>query len=134
MTSHELYNKLKPNREQKLVAQLLEDGLNVNIVDFYTKLIKDAARCNSYSSDVVFDINYISRQLREFNKDTVFEPIWVGFRRHGVDSTAYVLSRIAEDGNTIELYKNYFALYSINVVEDPEYPDFRVVVIGEYWS
>lgn len=134
MTSQELYNKLKPNREQKLVAQLLEGGLNVNIVDFYTKLIKDAARCNSYSSDVVFNINYISRQLREFNKDTVFEPIWVGFRRHGVDSTTYILSRIDEDGNTIELYKNYFALYSINVVEDPEYPDFRTIVIGEYWS
>lgn len=129
MNSRELYNKMTPGKTEKVVAQLLADGLSCNLSEFYSKLIKDAARCNRFNSDVVYDINGIQDALKNYRANTEFEPIWIGFRRYGVDGTDYILSRI--DGNASNVYQDYFALYSLDV-ENNE-PGWYWVVLNEYW-
>lgn len=136
MTSKELFDSMTPSKTEKYFAQLLADGMSVNLSSMYTKLIRDAARCNSYSSDVFYDLKHIERRMKEFNPNEEFEPIWIGFRKMGVDGTGYVLSRIDNDtsrgplAKTYALSNNYFALYSVTV-ENREY-DFYDIVLNEY--
>lgn len=129
MNSRELYNKMTPCKTEKVLAQLLADGLSCNLSTFCSKLIKDAARCNRFNSDVVYDINGIQDALKKYRANTEFEPIWIGFRRYGVDGTNYILSRI--DGSIDNVYRDYFALYSLDV-ENKE-PGWCWVVLNEYW-
>ena len=136
MTIQELYAKLHPSREEQLSAQLLCDGLSVNLSSFFTKLIKDAARCNDYSSDLFYDMREIYDTMKAFRATQSmheFTPMFVGFRRHGVDGNSFILSRLHNDlrGNVYALGQEYFALYSINVVNDCE--GWYKVVIREYW-
>ena len=137
MTSKELFDNITPSNTEKYFAQLLADGMSVNLSSMYTKLIRDAARCNSYSSDVFYDLKHIERRMKEFNPNEEFEPIWIGFRKMGVDGTAYVLSRIDNDKpreswlKTYTLSNNYFALYSITV-ENRDH-DFYDIVLNEYY-
>lgn len=128
MTSLELYRKLTPNKTENYTAQLLNDGLSVNLSGFYTKLIKDAARCNDYSSDIVFDINGLNKKLKEFRAGQEFEPVWIGCRKMGVDGTDFVLART--EGDYAKLHKNYFALYSVTV--DRTDPDWYQITVSEY--
>ena len=131
MTSFELYEKLQPTTTDVVHTQLLSGGLYANMCNFYTKLIRDAARCNSYSSDVIFSINHIDNMLKEgFRPNEPFEPIWIGFRRRGVDGTSFVLSRC--NGDRAEINKNYFALYSVTVEKEEE--GWYNVLINEYWT
>ena len=116
MTIQELYTKLRPTKTEEMSAQLLSDGLSVNFSDMFTTLIRDAARCNSYSSDVFYDLTTIYDAFKDFRANTVFQPIFVGFRRYGVDSNSFILSRIGED--TYSLHREYFALYSVMVKPD----------------
>lgn len=129
MTSKELYQLLKPDVQETIQAQLLSDGLNANVSSFYTRLIKDAARCNKYSCDVFYDIEGIEKALRNYKPGNEFKPIWIGFRKYGVDGTAYVVSH-AEDGLHI-LHREYFALYSMNIESFDS--GWANIVINEYW-
>lgn len=133
MTIQELYAKLHPTTTEELSAQMLADGLSVNLSSFFTKLIKDAARCNSYSSDVFYDMQKIDTAMREYRPRQDFIPIFVGFRRHGVDGNSFILSRLENDmrGNVYALSHEYFALYSVNVKPDGE--GWYKVIINEYW-
>lgn len=132
MTSKELYNKLKSHKTETLTAQLLQNGLSVNMSSFYTKLIKDAARCSNYSSDVVYDIQGINKRLENFNPEEDYEPIWIGFRRQGVDHAGYILSRIDGLGSTLPLWNTYFALYSVTIEHDEG--EFYKILLNEYWT
>ena len=131
MTSQELFNKMRPSRQHKYTARLLSDGLNLNLSDIFCPLIKDAARCNSYASDVFYDLKNIEKRMEEYKEDEPFEPIWIGFRRHGVDGTGYVLGRAEDESMYGTMSHNYFALYSITV-ENDEY-GFKNVILSEYW-
>jgi len=131
LTSLDLYKTLNPSvTEVKEHVQVLADGISCNLSDFYTKLIKDAARCNRYSSDIVFDINEINEKLKTYRNGREFEPVWIGFRRHGVDGTSYVVSAITEQPD-LQPYQRYFALYSV-MVEDGD-PGWCKIIINEYW-
>lgn len=129
MTIQELYATLRPSKTDTAHAQMLADGLSVNISDFFTRLIKDAARCNSYASDVYYDLCAIDKAIREYRPMQEFTPIFVGFRRHGVDGNLFVLSRIGEDKYNV--HREYFALYSIMVEPDGE--GWYNVKMNEYW-
>lgn len=131
ITSKELYEKLTPVSTIQYFAQLLSDGLSVNMSDAYSQLIREAARCNDYCSDVVSDIRYIEHRLSLFREGEEFEPVWIGFRRHGVDGTMYLLSRLSESENIYEpLYHNYFVVYSVTVKKSE--PGFYHVVFSKY--
>lgn len=113
MTSKELYEKLKPYKERRFTCRLLVDGLSMNLSDIFCPLIKDAARCNSYQSDVYYDLKLIESTLKEFRPEDIgFDPIWIGFRKMGVDGTRFVLTR---QENDTYLTQSYFALYAITV-------------------
>lgn len=131
MNSRELYNKMTPSKTEKVIAQLLADGLSCNLSTFYSKLIKDAARCNRFNSDIVYDINGIQDALKNYRANKEFEPIWIGFRRHGVDGTNYVLCRVDSSSVSMSLGQEYFALYSVDV-EYNKY-DWYNIVLNEYW-
>ena len=130
MTSKTLYEKMKPNSTRYYTAQLLQDGLNLNMSDIFTKLIRDAARCNHYSSDVFYDMKIIESAMQDFDPEKEFEPIWVGFRKLGVDSNGFILSRMDNEFMYGPLSQNYFALYSLTV--EPKESGFYNVVFNEY--
>lgn len=130
MTSiQELYEKLRPSKTTHANGQVLTKEFCVNLSDIFTRLIKDAARCNSYSSDVYYDLRKIDEEVRAYRNGAEFTPIFIGFRRHGVDGNTFILSRIEDDPYNV--YREYFALYSLTVQQD----DFgwATVVFNEYW-
>ena len=131
MTSSQLFETLKTFSESKYYAQLLPDGLNVNLSDIFCKFIKDAARCNGYGSDIYYDMKIVDEAMKNYTGDKEFVPIWVGFRKLGVDSTDYVLHRIMSNKTVFsDLTSNYFALYSITL--EHEEGCFYKLVLREY--
>ena len=131
MTSKELYSKIKPDETRRILAQLGDDGLEVNMSTEFSQLIKDAARCNHYNSDVYYDIKGIHERFKEYDGGE-FDPIWIGFRRMGVDGTSYVLARVEGLSTLFSYYLSsaYFALYSVMVEKEN---DNYVVCFNEYF-
>lgn len=129
MTSKELYFKIAPDKTTRLLAQLGDNGLEVNMSTEFSRLIKDAARCNHYNSDVYYDIKEIHEQFKEYDGKE-FEPIWIGFRRMGVDGTSYVLARVEDNNPYRYLFREYFALYSVTVEKEE---DRYYVCFNEYF-
>ena len=129
MTIQELYEKLRPSKTTHANGQVLTTEFCVNLSDIFTRLIKDAARCNSYSSDVYYDLRKIDEEVHAYRNGAEFTPIFIGFRRHGVDGNTFILSRIEE--NPYNVHREYFALYSLTVEQN----DFgwATVVFNEYW-
>lgn len=109
-------------------AQLLADGLSVNMSSIYTRLIKDAARCNSYSSDLIISLEFLDEKLRNFNPREPWTPEIFGFRKMGVDHRAFVESRCEKPG---DLLREYFALYSLDI-HPTDYEGFYDVILTEY--
>ena len=115
---------------QDKTTRTAQRGLNFNTSWMFSTLIKDAARCNNYNSDIYYDLKYIDKRLENFNPDEEFEPIWIGFRKMGVDGTSFVLCKCNDSGCYGTLSQNYFALYSISI-EPKEYGNFSVI-LSEY--
>lgn len=117
MTSKQLFDKMQSWRHwDEMLQKDFEGHFSFNPSGMYTRLIKDAARCNRFSSDVLFDINTINDRIKEYTGEEEFEPIWIGFRKDGVDGTNYVLTRINDEfGYHSALSQHYFALYSVTV-------------------
>ena len=136
MTSRELYNSIRCKEETSYVAQILADGLSVNMADFLTKLIKDAARCNNYSSDVIYSVSEINEALEQYDPAKEFDPIWIGFRKLGVDHTDFVVYSVDDHNKLPDLHRvlsdRYFALYSVDIQKDNAYKGFCNVVVREY--
>ena len=128
MTSIELYEKLKPTFQTS--AQLLPDGLTGNLSDMFSRFVRDAARCNAFNSDIYYDMRIIDDAMHSFNPDEEFEPIWVGFRKLGVDSTSFILSRIEDNNLYVSLCHNYFALYCVTVEKEDE--GWYNIILSEY--
>lgn len=131
MTSKELFEKMRPSNTQVYLAQYNSNGLDFNTSDMFSRLIKDAARCNNYNSDIYYDLCYIDKAMREFNPAEETEPIWIGFRKMGVDCTNFVLCRCGDDQVYGHMSTNYFALYSISI--DKEEHGFYSVALNEYY-
>lgn len=132
MTSVELFNKIKPSEQYIYLAQATDKGLDLNSSDIFSRLIKDAARCNHYNSDIYYDLCFIDNRFKEFNPIEGFEPIWIGFRKMGVDCTSFVLCRCDDESTYGSLSNNYFALYSISVDKENCRNDFYSVKLNEY--
>ena len=129
MTSKDLFAKMKPSDQHVYLAQY-NHGLDFNQSDLFSRLIKDAARCNGYNSDIYYDLRYIDDRMKDFDPSEDFDPIWVGFRKLGVDCTDFVLCRSRDEQTYGSLSQNYFALYSITV--DHQNDGWYNVLLNEY--
>lgn len=87
--------------------------IDVNMSTIYTKLIKDAARCNCYSSDLLYDIQAFEDRLKTCEPGAVY----MGFRKNGVDGENFIVSRCA---NGSSVYNEYFALYKLELCPDED--------------
>lgn len=131
MKSKELLGYLRPNNTNTYNAQLTENGLNCNLSSLFTHLIKDAARCNSYSCDVYFEMRAIENICNNFDPEKIPDPIWIGFRKLGVDCTYDIFHRLNNEPMYGTLSQNYFMLYRITF--EKECDNFYKVVVNEYY-
>lgn len=76
--------------------------VNINMSSIYTALIKEAARCDNYASDILYEIANIDNAIRNLNKEE--DSIIFGFRDMGVDHYNFIKSRI-EYGNLEDYYR-----------------------------
>ena len=94
---------------------------SVCTASIYTVLIKEAAKCHNYSSDVLYDIQYIENLLKQID---IIPPsnFYFGFRKLGVDGFEIIRERIhlsetfPEDSPKVE--DVYFAMYIISLSEE----------------
>lgn len=130
MKSTDLFERLKPVETTSSFAVFGKNGLDFNYSGMFSKLIKDAARCNHYNSDIFYDLKHIESRLKEFNPEEEFEPIWIGFRKMGVDGTEFVIRRCEDQNCYGSLSNNYFALYSFIVYPNGE--NYYTAALNEY--
>lgn len=64
---------------------------NINMSSIWTALIKEAAKCESYASDIILDIDSIREKME--CRDAENFTYYLGFRDHGVDHEAFIRSR-----------------------------------------
>lgn len=109
-----------------------EGHLETNLSSEFSELIKQAARCNRFSSDVIYDIGSVNDALEVWTGE---KRLFVfGFRRDGVDGNSFVLSRVNNKcKNIYDVYKLYFALYFMEIKEDEQYTDFYKVETNGYY-
>ena len=133
------FNNRGANYHSEASAQFLrnypygnEGRMDANLSDIFTELIKQAARCNRYSSDIIYDIGSINDAMEKWNGEkTLFV---MGFRRDGVDGNSFVLSRVNNECEKLyKIHDKYFAIYFVEVKEDEGYTDFYKVVCSGYY-
>lgn len=108
--------------------------LDINLSSEYTQLIREAARCNRFASDVIYDINAMNRALETFNPENDLPIVAFGFRKDGVDGNSFIISRLNNEhgGNVNGCYKEYFAIYFMEVVEEEDWKGYFKVETRGY--
>lgn len=115
-------------------AQYYNGKLEANLSSEYTALIKEAARCNRYSNDLIYDIEAINHALETFDPDNDLPVFAIGFRKDGVDGNGFIMSSVSNDGrgSLYDIYKLYFAVYFVEIKEDEGFPGFYKVETKGY--
>lgn len=102
-------------------------GLESNMSSFFSALIREAAKCHNYGSDLIYDIDGIRDTMKEFNPEADDMPIiMMGFRKMGVDGNTFIVSRL--EGNTHNINKEYFAVAALEVKRHDTYDDWFTLV------
>ena len=96
--------------------------MTLNMSTIYDKLIKEAAKCRYYASDLIIDIRALERAIEAKENKLVF----FGFRESGVDHEAFIDSRLESSGGNPEV--NYRAIWAVDLKFDP------VNNYGEGWG
>ena len=92
-------------------------GINLSSeIDF---LIKEAAKCDHFASDVIYNINSLMEAVEAGN--THFE--WFGFRDMGVDHDTYVKARVNNPSVHGSIDHIYRSIYLVVVEKWNEYYD-----------
>lgn len=112
--------------------------VSINMSSIYTALIKEAAKCENYASDVLYDIKHVEEELYENMKET--SNVFFGFRDMGVDHKEYIKSRI-EYGNLEDYYRTICfveitkhdgsVVVHANFYEPEEFNDVYQLLTGE---
>lgn len=78
----------------------------LNFSSVYTKLIKEAAGCECYASDLLIDLNtVVNVQNGLTDESSVLDKLFVfGFRDMGVDHDAFVRSRLEDNYHYRSIY------------------------------
>jgi len=130
----------RPDFEHEVTTQFVHGtGLEANLSTEFSQLIKEAARCNCYNSDVIYDIQRIQSMMEAFkpgdypnigSRDDDLPVIAMGFRKMGVDGNEFIMSRL--NGECYNVYKEYFAIYFVEVKRHDEYNDWWKVITKGY--
>lgn len=88
---------------------------NVNMSSIWTALIKEAARCESYASDVLLDIDSVREKLEAENP--VDFTYYFGFRDNGVDHEQFIRNRKSDEYRIIMALNVRFVPYGDNGYE-----------------
>ena len=90
---------------------ITSDGkAELNMSDIFTRLIQEAGRwCESYASDVLFDIDSIRKYLDNIIPNA--EKTWrFGFRRNGVDHAEWVHANCENEARKYYYYRSIYRL------------------------
>ena len=102
----------------------IEAEKSQNWTSIGTLLIKEAAKCENFASDILIDctdtLTTIAEE-KEFSEDFYF-----GFRKNGVDHKEFVISRLGENLTNAYVKDVYFALYRLNVTKERAYGSYDV--------
>lgn len=108
-----------------------ERKLEVNMSNTYTQLIKEAARCNRYSSDIIYDIQAMEDAWKSFDPEAEMPFFICGFRKDGVDGKCFVESRCNDKAHLCYgIDGNYFAMYFVEVVPGSYDGSYNVICKG----
>lgn len=124
-----------PHYKEESCGSFCHNGkLEINLSTEFTQLIREAARCNRYASDIIYDIGSVNDALEHFNVDNDLPVFAMGFRRDGVDGNGFILSRLNNEygGEISRLGREYFAIYFMEIVRDAEYHDYFKVETRGY--
>lgn len=88
---------------------------NINMSSIWTALIKEAARCQSYASDILIDIDSVREKLEAENP--VDFTYYFGFRDNGVDHEQFIRNRQSGKYRIIMALNVRFVPYSDNGYE-----------------
>ena len=80
----------------------------VGWTDCTTKLIKEAAKCRHWSSDLLSDLFYVMKRVELEEKDTY--DAWLGFRECGVDHAGFIGERWNNKAHADEPYRKIYVL------------------------
>ena len=94
-----------------------EGIFDVNYSSILTHLIKEAAKCESYASDLFVDWKSIDKSLR--NKELKSNYYLFGFRNMGVDHRSYVEVRGIDS-------EEYRSVYHLDV--EVNFPDIKMTL------
>lgn len=86
-----MMNKTVDEVQGQLIIRGGEVSLNINMSSIWTALIKEAAKCESYASDVLIDIDTVRMKLKSDNTDDFTQ--YFGFRTNGVDHEEFIRNR-----------------------------------------
>lgn len=134
MTGNELFKLLTPYSVESFEGYYRDGrGLDINYSDVFCQLIRDAARTNRFQSDVYYSLKQIDETTKDFSPEYIPDPIWIGFRKDGVDGTAYV--EVSCDDNKLyrSLSSRYFMLYSVSFrIAETEYGERYYMDLNKY--
>lgn len=97
-------------------GQKIKSKTSINLSSILTFLIKEASKCEAYSSDLFISWSVVEKELN--TQDNSLREYWFGFRKMGVDHKTFIDYRTNSD---------YFSCYKL-VLETDVYGSY-----GEAW-
>jgi hypothetical protein len=113
--------------EEKIEARVTANGIDVNLSSSFTAMIKEAAKCNRFSSDLVYDIQIINERLNFFDlyDEESYSPILIACRKDGVDGNGFILSRVENASQNcafaICFPEHYFSVFAITFTKSEDF-------------
>jgi hypothetical protein len=141
ITVEEIARSIEENKmsffHEKLEGRVnVNGGVDVNISTSFSALIKEAGKCNSYNSDVFYDLLSINNRLEnfDFNDEEHYSPILIGFRKLGVDGNAFVRTKVEERSkkwaHAIFFPEEYFSVFAVTFKKSKEWSDMGYIEIN----
>lgn len=87
--------KLVKEAQGQLIIRGEKASVNINMSSIWTELIKEAAKCTSYSADVLIDIDTAREKLASGKPEDF--TYYFGFRDNGVDHEAFIRGRKSDE-------------------------------------
>ena len=94
-----------------------------------TELIHAAGRwCERFASDLFIDWMQVESDIQYGYENDLSENCYLfGFRKDGVDHTAYIFNR-AKESSIYRIEDFYRALYKLTVIESKEFSNMKIIL------
>ena len=112
-------------RKELYKATGTSSAYGINLSSEFSFLIKEAAKCLYYASDILYDINSLNELIESGEEGIEF----YGFREMGVDHTAFINGRINDVASYGDIHKVYRRIIAIEVKHNTEWYDNGIEVI-----